>query len=154
MSKKEQPPAQSQEGWVKRKAKKAGNDILLLDRQAQILGGIKKDMETIAASTKTRRHETFEAAIERLNLSETDLANRYKNLCTATRVMHFGGVIMVGFLLFAAWEGNILQFLSAASIATICFVGGSLNAFRAWQIERRALGGFEEWLRSPQHWTK
>lgn len=146
--------AEKKDGWIKRKVVQAGNDLLLVDRQAAIIGSVRADLRRMAGSGRTYRHETFDQAIDRLQLSDADLAARHKDLCTITRIMHAGGLGAMLLMLYAAWTGNVFQFVSAIAVAGICFVAGSLNAFRAWQIERRELGGWAEWLRSPELWVK
>lgn len=146
--------AKTKDGWFKRKARKVGNDLLLADRQAAIIGSVRADLRRMAGSGRTYRQETFDQAIDRLQLSEADLAARHKDLSTAARIMHAGGLAAMLLVLYAAWQGNVFQFVSAIAVAGICFVAGSMNAFRVWQIERRELGGWAEWLRSPEHWAK
>lgn len=146
--------ASEEPGWLRRKAKKVGDDVFLVDRQTEIIGQIRRDVRLIANIKNNRRVESFDDAMKRLGLTENDIQVRYGNLCMASRIMYAGGGGAMLFMLYAGWQGSIFQFVSSICIASVCFVSGAANAFRAWQIERRELGGFETWLQSPGDWAK
>ena len=115
----------------------------------------KSVVQDVFVPKKAKHPETFQDAIERLNLSEEDLAARQKEFTTliiAFILIGFGVLAYGAYMLFAghAWITLICTFLGIYAFA---------QAFRfhfwLFQIKHRKLGcTFSEWFNSEIHSSK
>jgi len=91
--------------------------------------------------------ETFEQAVARMGLSETDIEAR-KTLFMRQTLLYFGlGLAVVGYGLMLAFDKSVIGMFMCFGVSLVAFA----NAFRAhfwfFQTKHRKLGcTFKEWL--------
>lgn len=95
------------------------------------------------------RSETFEEAVERLQLTKMDIL-RQQNRFLAFSLLFFAlGALM---LLYIAWllsDGDFVEALLGVCVSGILFVNGFRYHFWYFQIKHRKLGcTFKEWMNS------
>jgi len=105
--------------------------------------------KAVFTPAKAKQNETFEQAVQRLNLTEDVLQERVKNF---SRLALFYVVVAVGFLFYAVYLaifGSFGSFLLA--LVVCCLVLTQAFRFHFWifQIQHRKLGcGIDEWYHS------
>lgn len=99
------------------------------------------------------REETFNNAVNRLNLKEEDLASAYKfhvsRLYIFIAAMAVGLFFIVSFLLKSNWFGSISCLAFLIAMTALAFQ----SSFRAFQISKRELVDISYWWQHPQNWV-
>lgn len=94
--------------------------------------------------------EEFSEALERLNLSEQDLAERAKQRLVMTYIYMIGaiGIFLYGIVHFS--DSSLIGGIIALLVTMFCLIQAFSHHFWYFQIKTRKLGcTFREWLR----WT-
>jgi len=119
------------------------------DRLASSTRSIWDVIKGLFFPAKAEREETFEQAMERLNLTEEVLKQRVKefhNLIFMWAVIFCG---VVGYAIYLAWQGSWIGFIPAIAISLIPIAQMFRYHFWVFQIKQRKLGcTFKEWLNS------
>jgi hypothetical protein len=116
----------------------------------EVMGDIS---ESLNATHKPSRIETFDEAVARQGLTEDQIQKRFKQFVLISRVFYLTSFVCIGISIFYFWAGTSIL----ASIATMVWgLAGSLSgwkyAYRAWQIKIRRLALPIEGLRNPEAW--
>lgn len=111
--------------------------------------GAVKGVWRIPSPTEVRR-ETFEQAIERLNLTESQLRIRHRQFVISSRVSYTCGAI--GVLASVVMLSGALAMLAGTAFSVAMIIHGWLRAFRAWQISERKLHRLEAYAKRPEAW--
>lgn len=117
----------------------------LVDNGKSVLQGT-KDMFT---PLEAKRTETFEQAMERLNLTEEDLDARQRTFFVLALLWLFAavGVLIYAFFLFA--QGGFRGALLALALAFLGVILAFRNHFWYFQVKHRVLGtNFKTWFTS------
>lgn len=99
------------------------------------------------------RHESFEDAKYRLNLTDEVLSSQYDSICLSSRYCYITAVLIFIFSIVYLVHGDISSFFCAFFFSFISAYCALLRAFRAWQIEIRKLSSFTLFLRTPHRWV-
>ncbi len=103
----------------------------------------------IVVPKKAKTSETFEEALDRLELTETDLENRKVEF---TRLLYFFiglAVSIILYGLFVAFRGSLTAALIAFCLSIYCLTQAFRFHFWLFQLKHRKLGcTFKEWLNS------
>ena len=98
---------------------------------------------------KATRQETFEEAMNRLNLTEEDIKKRTIEFNRLIAIMLTLFFLIISYGIYLAWQGSWSGFLPCISMSL--FVLGLAFRYHFWlfQIKQRKLGcTFREWLDS------
>lgn len=106
------------------------------------------------SSEREARHETFEEAVERLELTPKMLAVTRHQRAIESRIMYILGVGSLVYGGYFAAQGDLLGLIGCLSTMSIGLIGGVTRAFRAHQIDKQELMSFHRFLRSPEGWIK
>lgn len=98
------------------------------------------------------RKETFSEAIERLNLSDDDLRQRYRDFVRGSRICFFMALLVLIFSLIHALHGNWAGGIAGIFMGAAAIQSGLLRSHRAWQIESRTLTTYRAFLATPEAW--
>lgn len=105
------------------------------------------------APKKTHRQETFEEAVERLQLSKERLAEQAVSIRNASRGAYACAVLMLLILIYSSMtSAGTLRVLAVGVLFFFCMVQGWIRAFRVWQIRQRRLGGIDDFFRQAENW--
>jgi hypothetical protein len=135
------------------RGKNYGRDVVNADQIQSEWGNI-KDMASSVLKPKngTAREETFDNAVNRLNLKESDLASAYK--FHVARLYIFGVGLCIGiasafaFMFTGSWVTAIACLGFSVAMAALTFQ----SSFRAFQISKRELIEVNFWLQHPGQW--
>ena len=135
------------------RGKNYGRDVVNADQIQSEWGNI-KDMASDVLKPKkgSVREETFDNAVNRLNLKESDLAGAYK--FHVVRLYIFGVGLCVGlasalaFLFNGSWVTSVACLGFSVAMAALSFQ----SSFRAFQISRRELIEVNFWAQHPGQW--
>ncbi len=117
--------------------------------QASSLGKMANDV--LALGRKSQNAETFEEALVRLNLSETDVENRKMQFQRLSRIYLVLGVIVFMYMLYLFIVKAMFPALGCAGLLLILFSQFFRYNFWLFQLRERRLGcSFSEWL---SEWT-
>lgn len=95
-----------------------------------------------------RRRETFEQAMQRLGLTEEDLAARRASLERMAWIYGVVAAIAFVFLVCSPWvEHALSQFLLSLGLFVLMGIRSATARFRVSQIRTRRLMGFVEWVK-------
>lgn len=95
------------------------------------------------------RNETFEEAMERLELDDERLQSRRRELVIEHRVLL--GMALVVFLL-GFIPGTLFPFAIGLMATAGLAVNAASRAMRVRQIDKRTLHGPIDWVRDPAYW--
>lgn len=136
------------------RGKEYGRDVVNAEQIENEWGNIKDMADTVFKVKKGEgREETFNNAVNRLNLKEEDLASAYK--FHVSRLYIFLGAMAVGlffilsFLLQGNWFGSISCLAFFIAMTALAFQ----SSFRAFQISKRELVGVHYWWQHPKNWV-
>jgi len=102
---------------------------------------------------KNAKVETFEAAQNRLMVTEGEILQVYKNYVISFYISFFCAcVCFVGFLYYAFFMTSIIPALSMMAIFTLCIINAFRFSFRAFQIKHKKLCSVNEWWESASDW--
>jgi intracellular multiplication protein IcmV len=102
---------------------------------------------------KNSKNETFEDAMARLNVTEKDLENNYKNFSRITYISIFLTIllfILANYFLF--FEHIIIKALSTIVVMFLSLTYSFKFSFRAFQIKHRELCDVKKWWESSSEW--
>lgn len=101
----------------------------------------------LVPNPKPATEETFEQAIQRLNLTEADLAaraKRFKQLTIFWIVIFF---TIFFYSIYLAWQGSLPGFIASIGLSVFTLVQCFRNHFWLFQIKQRKLGcSLSEWF--------
>jgi len=135
-------------GWFKKEVSKPFEGVGSTTRQTR--SRVKQMLATL--KHEDARVETFQQAVERLNLTGADIRARYDSLR-----IEFVAYLALFICITVFFVDYTLQldFFPASICAGIMLLVLSLvvkASFAAYRIRRRAMGGLGLWARSPTQW--
>lgn len=98
------------------------------------------------------KKETFNEALIRLDISESDLLQRKKQLALGSFVCYGTALILLLFSIYHAFHGNLGGAIAGILLVGSSVVCGLIRAFRVWQISKRRLAPFAEFISSIDSW--
>lgn len=113
------------------------------------VAGLAKKLVTPARSD---REETFAAARMRLGLSDSDLAQRHKELTTQFYLFFFFLVIDVVLAVWFVFQGSVTSLLACVGFLAFCGAQMVASSFRASQIQLDELIDFSTWVARKDLW--
>lgn len=115
---------------------------------------LRASLETFRAvyGKKTYLKETFEEAVERKELEQSDLDAQRGALIISSRMAYAFAALIFATCVYYTLFGSIFSVISAGAACCFCVVGGWLRAYRAWQIEIRRFGHLREFMGKPESW--
>lgn len=133
------------------KAKKfAGyEDIRKLSTQSkEIAGTVLSPKRAIACA----RNETFQEAIKRLGVNESDLEKNYRNFAWLCWISLGFAIFLLSLAAYCLAQLNFLQALAGLSIASFCLASAFKFSFRAFQIRHQNLCSVKTWYERKSEW--
>jgi len=134
--------------WVKNEAKKPFEGVGTTTSKTQ--GKVKSLLRKL--KHEDARVETFQQAVERLNLSGSDIRKRYEQLrfefVMYATVFVFITLFTIDFII----AGSFFPALICLSILMLVLSLLTKASFTAFRIRRRSMGGLGLWVRSPGEW--
>lgn len=136
--------------FVKNTVKKNTNirswmDWSAISQNAKVVSGLASNVA--AGANKKPRNETFDAAVQRLQLTEADINNRMTALY---RVALFAAVLGLGgfgWTIFLLLKGMFLSSLVALSLGALMFIYAFREHFHYFQMKKRRLDcTVKEWF--------
>lgn len=139
---------------AKDKASNSGKAMLNYEQVSSVGGWIKQSAKSLSPWRKKAgvRVETFQAAIERMAVSEEDLAKQYQNhvlrFYLALLVWTIGTIVTGIYLARGSW----ISLLPYGGFTALC--GAQLFSASLWamQIRRREFVGAQGWLALRGEW--
>lgn len=135
------------------RGKNYGRSVLNAEQIENEWGNI-KDMAgaVLKPNRGPRREETFDNAVNRLGLSEEDIASSYK--FHVWRAYIFLGGLALGFVLtvWFALTGKLVSSIACLGFDAVAAALFFQASFRSLQIRRRELVDVSFWLREPTEW--
>lgn len=99
------------------------------------------------------KNETFQEAVERLNVTKSDLKQNYKNLVYQLYASLFFSVIcFLGVLSALFVDKNVITAISFLVIMGLCLIQSFKFSFRAYQIKKKKLCSPKEWWNEASEW--
>jgi intracellular multiplication protein IcmV len=110
--------------------------------------GVKRAFKAVYAQETAQRSETFEAAMQRLQLKEADVITRKRFfLYSAIFYFIFGVSLILYCIYLVKAHGHFLAVFLTVILALLMFVYSIREHFWYMQIAKRKLGcGYKEWL--------
>lgn len=109
--------------------------------------GVISAVRLIFVPQAAERTETYEEAIQRLNLSPEDIEMRKKTFIRIALMMALFGFICLGYMLYLLWSGYLAAGCMALVVALIVFAYAYRFHFWYFQLKVKKLGcTFQEWL--------
>lgn len=110
-------------------------------------------LKNLVAIEKPVRQETFEAAMQRLNLTEDDLIKTARSCKIFTTIfLLLGSASFLSCFYFLIHHGTLAGFILAIATSAVFFSQAFRYHFWLFQIKHRKLGcTFEEWRRGKIH---
>ena len=133
------------------KAKKfAGyEDIRKLSTQSkEIAGTVLSPKRAIACA----RNETFQEAMKRLGVTESDLEKNYRNFAWLCWISLGFAIFLLSLAAYCLAQLNFLQALAGLSIASFCLASAFKFSFRAFQIRHQNLCSVKTWYERKSEW--
>jgi len=96
--------------------------------------------------------EDFSEMCLRLGYDAEFLESRKEQLSIESRGMYALALVAVFVTFYSFSSMNLLLILSAIMMIFVFSISGFIRAFRVWQIEKRELKSFEEWLKAYEDW--
>lgn len=107
----------------------------------------------LADSPANYRHETFEAAIERLDLDEVHLVRQARAFNTRASSWFLALMLATGWLAYIPWSDSPVQhFVLCLGVMMMTFCKSITWRFRFCQIRDQELYSFGPWFFSPWRW--
>lgn len=101
------------------------------------------------------RVETFADAVERLELTEDDIARKRRELLIEARISYVMTCLFLAIAFYNTLAGaGALVLIGSALSCTFPVVLSIVKTFRIDQIDRRELYSFPEFFRRPEAWLK
>ncbi len=108
-----------------------------------------QEAKALFVTKKAERNETFEQAMVRLNLTETDLITRqreFKRLIIVFSIVGFG---ILAYAIYLFWDGSFKGGIASFGLTLLIFSYSFRYHFWLFQIRQRKLGcTLREWLDS------
>lgn len=101
------------------------------------IGQMAKDLMTPA---KAQHHETFEEAVERLGLTEKDIAERMKGFLFQARVIALVALVIFIYAIYLFIASHIIAGFMAVLITGVAVSLAIKEHFRYFQMKQRRLG--------------
>lgn len=97
--------------------------------------------------------ESFEDAMARLGVNEFDLLSNYKNFCYITYISFSFSILLLFLFLYNLIFFNSLLILAPIFSIFLLLLSNAINySFRAYQIKKKTLVPFSEWLANSSYW--
>lgn len=109
------------------------------------------DLKAVYAK-KQYRKETFQAAVLRKRLTESDLSKTLGSLIVSSRMAYAFAVIGLLATGYQSVYGTPFSSLAGAVVVLFCILNGWIRAYRAWQIVNRRFGSLQEFLSASDSW--
>lgn len=117
------------------------------DYISETTGRIKDTVSDLATPQKAKYNETFEEAMIRLNLTESDIAQRKTEFTRLFYLFIFIGLAIIGYAIYLAYLGHFGGCLISFCLAGFCFANAFKWHFWLFQLRHRKLGcTVKEWL--------
>jgi len=101
--------------------------------------------------------ETFEQAQRRLGLTEEKILRHKARFRNSFWIHVLGTAAMLGYALYMSFVadsgGDIMIGIASLCLSAALTAGAMRDGFRHWQLRKRRLGGFAEWLETPEEWV-
>lgn len=111
------------------------------DQVKSSLANTFKSAKGLFSVRTSQRVETFEQAMQRLQLSEQDIAQRMSFMLRLARLFTVLGVVVVGYALYlVVYHGSFFAFVLSAVIAGLAFMQAFRYHFWYMQTKMRRLG--------------
>ena len=108
--------------------------------------GLVQFLKPLYRPVKEKRRESFEQALQRLSLSEVDLAARYNNLKRQSWLFALLGLIILGYAIYLLIGLHLGAVILAILVSGLFFFKMSACRFWMFQIKERKLGcSIREW---------
>lgn len=137
--------------WTSRSGQ-YGRQVVNADQIQSEWANIKGMVDSLKPKKGEARQETFDNAMNRLNLSEKDLAGAYKFHVVRLYIFAAGLVIGVssvfGFLFTGNWIAAVACFGFSTAMAALSFQ----SSFRSFQIKQRELVSVQYWAQHTSDW--
>lgn len=98
------------------------------------------------------REETFNNAMSRLKLSESDLPKAYLYQLTRLYIFTVGLAIGLGFIVYFLITQNFMAMIACMGFSLAMAALSFQASFRSFQIQRRELVSILFWSQHPRHW--
>lgn len=115
----------------------------------------KHTRDTVGQRRATIRHETFQQAVERLQIDKSQIRHVHQAMTRMQRsaIVAFGIVLLVlSVWLGSVWAkpaiGNLISSIVSFELLIICYVYCMRYGLRRYQIERRELCSLRDYLRN------
>jgi hypothetical protein len=98
------------------------------------------------------RHESFNEAMNRLKVTEDDLKKTYNFSIFMSRL---AASILIACLIWSLYFFTHDNFFNGISMVSLCFLNLAVQhkySFRAYQVEKRKLGGHDEFMKYSKDW--
>lgn len=119
-------------------------DTPTLANNAKMIAGLAKRIFTAPKATRT---ETFEEAMSRLNLTETDIQRRKKEFLRLICIFGLLSILLYAYSFYLLSHSYIRGGILALIVSTIALMRVFRFHFWYFQIKKRKLGcTFKEWL--------
>ena len=110
---------------------------------------ISTSMKDLFVPKKSDKKETFEEAMQRLNLTEADLIARQKEFKRLIIIFSILGFIVLGYTFYLIWDRAFWGGLASFGLTVLVFSYSFRYHFWLFQIRQRKLGcTLREWLDS------
>ena len=131
----------------------AGYEFSGLKRIRQLFRTVDHDLGTMVLKHKNHvaLEETFDEAVSRFNLSESDLLVRYQQFRSMSRIYFL--TVLLSFTLGIIFKGA-LPIISSIGLSMIPLSLWFRWSFRAWQVRIRKLGSPKEFIAESYWWAE
>jgi len=108
---------------------------------------VKDSTRGLFSVEKPRRQETFEEAVARLNLTESDILDRQKSFLRIAMVIGTLGILTLFYTLYLLWNASFGSSALALTVTLLCIATACRYHFWYFQTKNRKLGcTIREWL--------
>ena len=97
-----------------------------------------------------RRYETFDEAVERLELTPEKLQTRRRELIVESRLCYAFAFLMLISGIGLGW--NLFSEVMAVLVSVAFILNGISRAVRVQQIDTKTLSGVDAWIRNSEYW--
>ena len=109
--------------------------------------GVATAVTNVFVPAKSERTESFQEAIERLNLTPQDVQEKQHAFFRIAMVMGAFGVLCLFYMLYLLWSGHLAAGLIDLIVSLIIFAYAFRFHFWYFQLKNKKLGcTFKEWM--------
>lgn len=104
--------------------------------------------KSLFATKKSKHIETFDEAVQRLNLTEEDLVNRTQQFLKLARLYLFFAIALVIYVFYLLFTGHILAVFTGLALVMLVSSYSLREHFWYMQMKKRKLGcNLRDWAR-------